>query len=401
MSKYFNLSIITFTILTTGFISTALAQFGGDNPAINSVYTLIPEPPGVNCANGGNFVATGIDLNGNGVLNPNEVQFSGYACNGDVGAAGPPGPAGPQGSMGPEGPAGATGDQGPAGTKGPDGPVGAQGPKGPVGAEGPQGDQGPQGVEGDQGEEGDPGVAGADGLKCWDTNNNGTGDPAEDIDGNGEFNVLDCEGQEGPQGIEGIAGIPGPAGLEGPAGEAGAQGSTGPDGPDGEVGDQGPAGPSGANGINALVLASGSASSGDCPNGGTQYAYGDDLNNDGDISDLNESQGNFPICNGTPGSVGTSGIPGPSAAQQPNGTWTDFIFVDVEVGRTGRLIPTCPAGSVAITGSCGEPIHPGSENTEIQYMGVNPNNTREYLCLYDQASGIGNARIWAAAYCVE
>ena len=51
------------------------------------------------------------------------------------------------------------------------------------------------GCEGDDGAPGIDGVAGADGADgqaCWDLNNNGVGDPDEDINGDGIIDVYDC-----------------------------------------------------------------------------------------------------------------------------------------------------------------------------------------------------------------
>jgi OmcA/MtrC family decaheme c-type cytochrome len=48
------------------------------------------------------------------------------------------------------------------------------------------------GCEGDDGNDGDPGPAGADGVQCWDLNENGIRDPEEDLNGDGVVDVLDC-----------------------------------------------------------------------------------------------------------------------------------------------------------------------------------------------------------------
>ena len=48
----------------------------------NSLAALVPEPAGPNCATGGYKVNTGIDLNNNSILDPNEVINSQYICNG-------------------------------------------------------------------------------------------------------------------------------------------------------------------------------------------------------------------------------------------------------------------------------------------------------------------------------
>jgi len=51
---------------------------------------------------------------------------------------------------------------------------------------------GKDGTDGADGLAGADGAAGIDGVSCWDLNNNGLGDPAEDINGDGLFDVVDC-----------------------------------------------------------------------------------------------------------------------------------------------------------------------------------------------------------------
>ena len=46
-----------------------------------------PEPAGANCANGGVAILSGLDADEDGVLDPDEVQRTVYACTGDTGAA--------------------------------------------------------------------------------------------------------------------------------------------------------------------------------------------------------------------------------------------------------------------------------------------------------------------------
>jgi hypothetical protein len=58
----------------------------GDVPAPVLVETR-PEDPGANCESGGIAIASGLDLDADGVLDPEEVQRTVYACNGTDGAA--------------------------------------------------------------------------------------------------------------------------------------------------------------------------------------------------------------------------------------------------------------------------------------------------------------------------
>ena len=48
----------------------------------SSLIATVPEPAGTNCANGGVAVQTGLDTNGDGTLEPGEVQHTVYVCNG-------------------------------------------------------------------------------------------------------------------------------------------------------------------------------------------------------------------------------------------------------------------------------------------------------------------------------
>ena len=60
-------------------------------PGLNALVSTAVEPPGANCANGGIVVRTGADTNGDGLLQPGEVTGTRYVCNGAPGAQGLPG----------------------------------------------------------------------------------------------------------------------------------------------------------------------------------------------------------------------------------------------------------------------------------------------------------------------
>ncbi|MCA9675398.1 MAG: OmcA/MtrC family decaheme c-type cytochrome, partial [Myxococcales bacterium] len=65
----------------------ALAALGactGSNGE-NGLVSISSEPAGANCANGGTKVSAGLDSNGNGVLDADEVDSTDYICNGDTG----------------------------------------------------------------------------------------------------------------------------------------------------------------------------------------------------------------------------------------------------------------------------------------------------------------------------
>jgi N-acetylneuraminic acid mutarotase len=51
-------------------------------PGAESLVHMTPEPAGANCAAGGERIDVGIDLNGDGILEPNEIKQTAYVCNG-------------------------------------------------------------------------------------------------------------------------------------------------------------------------------------------------------------------------------------------------------------------------------------------------------------------------------
>ena len=61
-----------------------------------------------------------------------------------------------------------------------------------AGCDGDDGTNGADGADGTDGAAGAPGAPGTDGQACWDLNNNGVGDPEEDINGDGVVDVYDC-----------------------------------------------------------------------------------------------------------------------------------------------------------------------------------------------------------------
>lgn len=75
----------------------------GGSAGSNGVPTLVSmlnESAGSNCANGGKKVSVGLDLNGNGALDSNEVSSSNYVCNGANGNTGATGATGAVGTNG-------------------------------------------------------------------------------------------------------------------------------------------------------------------------------------------------------------------------------------------------------------------------------------------------------------
>ncbi len=69
-------------------VSIGLVGACGDNNAAGTGNTLVrvdDEPAGVNCENGGVAIHTGIDSNGNGQVDDNEITSTSYVCNGPSG----------------------------------------------------------------------------------------------------------------------------------------------------------------------------------------------------------------------------------------------------------------------------------------------------------------------------
>ena len=75
--------------------------------------------------------------------------------------------------------------------------------------------KGAKGDKGDKGDSGNDGAPGQDGLSCWDLNGDGNTDAAEDINGDGVWDTLDCKGEKGDQGDVGTPGADGQDGADG------------------------------------------------------------------------------------------------------------------------------------------------------------------------------------------
>ena len=75
------------------------------------------------------------------------------------------------------------------------------------------GQPGVDGVDGADGARGAPGAPGADGLSCWDLDGDGEADPEEDINDDGVWDTLDCQGADGTDGTNGTNGTNGTDGT--------------------------------------------------------------------------------------------------------------------------------------------------------------------------------------------
>lgn len=211
----------------------------GERSPASLVTTSIVDA-GVDCPAGGVRIDVGEDVDGDGILDPDEVDGgrTRIVCNGVRGEQGAPGAVGPVGPQGPQG------EQGPPGPEGPQGLPGPQGPVGPVGPAGPQG------------------LDGYDALVLTSLEPEGTLCPAGgvriefglDLDRDGMLATEEIDPAltqvvcNGERGVTGPMGPMGPQGPQGEIGPQGPQGEMGPPGPQGEPGPPGPQGPQGEPG---------------------------------------------------------------------------------------------------------------------------------------------------------
>jgi hypothetical protein len=125
----------------------------GVNPRVE----MIAEDPSATCPNGSIRLFVGMDTNGDGLLQDDEVTDIRDICQGQTGADGQ----GATGAIGPTGADGLNGSTGPTGASGADGAIGATGADG---ATGPTGAHGATGASGADGATGTIGATGADGA---------------------------------------------------------------------------------------------------------------------------------------------------------------------------------------------------------------------------------------------
>jgi len=258
-------------------------------------------------------------------------------CNSGSGGTGPTGPTGSNGANGNNGIScwdlNGDGVQDPGEDINGDGSWNAQDCAGAVGPAGPTGPAGSNGTNGNNG------------ISCWDLNGDGVQDPAEDINGDSNWNALDCAGAIGPAGPTGANGTNGATGAAGPTGPTGATGPTGfgvgPTGPTGAAGPTGPTGAAGANGTNGTNGTNGATG----PTGPTGAAGANGAAGATGAAGPTGPTGAAGAngTNGTNGTNGATGPTGPTGAAGTNGT----------NGATGAAGPTGPTGAAGANGATG------------------------------------------------
>lgn len=97
------------------------------NSGLTALVQMRPEPAGAHCAAGGTRVEAGADGSADGVLDAAELTSVAYVCDGAAGATGATGAAGQTGAAGVAGAVGGTGAAGAAGATGATGAAGADG----------------------------------------------------------------------------------------------------------------------------------------------------------------------------------------------------------------------------------------------------------------------------------
>ncbi len=140
----------------------ALTGCAGEEAAAGAqpLTNVVPEAIGANCAEGGQAIQMGVDVNGTGQLEADEVTATSYVCNGTTKKIEPVISQIPVGD-----PRCANGGtllsfdgKDVVACNGAQGEKGAEGAKGDQGEKGDQGIQGIQGIQGAKGDKGDPGV---------------------------------------------------------------------------------------------------------------------------------------------------------------------------------------------------------------------------------------------------
>jgi hypothetical protein len=71
-------------VASTSYLCNGAGGSSAPEPA--TVVRIVPEPPGGHCKDGGSAIEAGIDANGNGVLDDGEVATTSYVCSGASGA---------------------------------------------------------------------------------------------------------------------------------------------------------------------------------------------------------------------------------------------------------------------------------------------------------------------------
>ena len=251
-----------------------------------------------------------------------------------------------------------------------------------------------QGAVGANGAAGLNGAAGANGLNCWDLNNNGINDPSEDVNTDGSFNTLDCQGATGAAGANGIAGTNGVNcwdlnnnGVNDPAEDVNADGSFNTLDCQGATGAAGPTGPTGATGAAGAAGATGAA-------GPTWTITTDNFNANGTLSIVTSIPSTITSTNAAWLTTGNSPVAATEFMGSINNADVKFRTNNIErmtieangyIGLNGVVAPVCPLNFVA--GNSGGIFLNQFDNT----------GTTDALARYQHTSATNSSRVFLGA----
>jgi hypothetical protein len=402
----------------------------GGTSGVTALVGVVAEPPGKNCTNGGNRITSGLDTNGNGVLDASEVTNTQYVCNGAPGSTGTAGTAGVNG----EATLVATSTVA-AGANCPNGGKqinmgldtnrnGALDPSEVTsssyvcnGATGTNGTNGANGANGANGENSLATVVPeAAGANCasggslvssgLDTNGNGILDPSEVT--NRQYICNGAAGAAGSTGLKSLISTIWLAAGNANCANGGAQVNSGVDTNGNGIldpseitntqyvcnGAQGTAGAAGSNGRNSLVsLTTLPVGNAFCPSGGTEAQSGIDTNGDG-IVEAGEVTNTAYACNGAAGATGAPGATGSNGINsliaetpEPAGVNCSYGGVKVTSGIDANGDGILQASEVqATTFVCNGPPGPGI--TWIDVTGTTAQAASNQGYLADNAANV-------------
>ncbi|HXS18544.1 MAG TPA: hypothetical protein VN764_15205, partial [Polyangiaceae bacterium] len=132
-----------FSVFTLGLAAITAACSSNDHEDPQALVAVETVESGGSCSLGGTRVTAGADDDGDGQLDPSEIDSTSYLCSAEQGAHGEEGERGEQGKAGEHGERGESGKAGTNGESGADGKPGTPGTPGTPGAPGPAGPDGP------------------------------------------------------------------------------------------------------------------------------------------------------------------------------------------------------------------------------------------------------------------
>ncbi len=288
--------------------SQYLCSWSTGNNGLNGIAAFTNEPSGANCNAGGNKTSFGLDANQNNLLDSTEVASFTYICNG------------------------ANGVSGLNGTNGAAGATGTNGTNGATGAAGVNGTNGTAGLNGTNGQNGATGLAGSVWL-------NGTGVPLNTLGVDGDY-YLDVSTSDVY--LKALGSYSFITNIKGATGATGATGTAGTNGTNGTAGINGANGQNGATGVAGSVWYNGT--------GAPLNTLGVDGDYYLDVSTSDvylKALGTYSFITNIKGITGAAGATGTAGATGANGT-------NGATGATGTAGANGTNGTAGINGANGQ-----------------------------------------------